>query len=359
MNERNEGCAATPHRPRRRRRRRRRRPLLLGALLTLLALVLTAGAVVVVGNSYDLREEQVTITGGPQPLTGVLALPATGSGPHGLVVFVHGDGPLDATHETFYRPLWEAFAQAGYASLSWHKPGVAGAPGDWLDQSMDDRAAETVAAITWARTRPEIDPRRIGLWGASQAGWVMPKVAVRLPELRFVIAVSPAINWQRQGRYNLLAELADQQAPPERVRAELERSETTLRLLREGASFEQYRAAVGDPREMTAQRWRFVARNFTADASADLAALRVPVLLVLPGHDRNVDVADTEAGYRRLLRDPATLQVRHYPDTTHSLLPRQVESCPVRAFLLAVAAPRALYADGVLDDQRQYLRDVH
>ena len=90
-------------------------------------------------NTYDIREEKVTITGGSVPLQGVLALPEHGDGPFGLVVFVHGDGPVDATHETFYRPVWEAFAKAGYASLSWDKPGVNGAPGNWLDQSMDDR----------------------------------------------------------------------------------------------------------------------------------------------------------------------------------------------------------------------------
>ena len=32
-------------------------------------------------------------------------------------------------------------------------------------------------AVEWARSRPDIDGHRIGLWGASQAGWVMPKVA--------------------------------------------------------------------------------------------------------------------------------------------------------------------------------------
>ena len=49
-------------------------------------------------NTYDIREEKVTITGGSVPLQGVLALPEHGDGPFGLVVFVHGDGPVDATH---------------------------------------------------------------------------------------------------------------------------------------------------------------------------------------------------------------------------------------------------------------------
>nr|BFE82291.1 hypothetical protein GCM10020093_048920 [Planobispora longispora] len=91
------------------------------------------------------------------------------------MVFVHGDGPIDATHETFYRPAWEALARAGYASLSWNKPGLGGAPGNWLHQSMEDRAEETMAAIAWAKKLPDIDPARIGLWGASQAAGCCPR----------------------------------------------------------------------------------------------------------------------------------------------------------------------------------------
>ncbi|MGW9206683.1 alpha/beta hydrolase family protein [Embleya sp. NPDC055664] len=92
----------------------------------------------------------------------------------------------------------EAYARAGYATLSWNKPGVAGSPGNWLDQSMEDRARETEAAIAWSRSRPDVDHARVGLWGAGQAGWVLPKVAARTPDVEFVIAVSPAINWLRQ-----------------------------------------------------------------------------------------------------------------------------------------------------------------
>ncbi len=332
---------------------RRLRRFLTG--MAVLLLVTAAGTgVVIYQNTYALREERVTIPDGSRSLDGVLALPPAGRGPYGLVVFVHGDGPVDATHDGFYRPMWEAFARAGYASLSWNKPGVAGSAGDWLDQSMQDRAAEVTAAVAWARARPEVDGRRIGLWGASQAGWVMPKVAARIPDLRFVIAVSPAINWLRQGRYNLLAELRAEGAPPATVQAGLERSETTRRLLREGATFEEYRRAVGDAGDMTAARWRFALKNHTADATRDLSRARVPTLLVLAGHDLNVDVADTEAGYRR---SPAPLRVVHYPGADHSLVRREIAESEIRLTLTAVFAPRALFPEGFLAGQAAFLRD--
>lgn len=314
------------------------------------ALVLAVpAAVVAVQNTYDIREERVTIGS----LDAVLATPSR-SGPHGLVVFVHGDGPTDATHDGFYRPMWEEFARAGYASLSWSKPGVDGAPGNWLDQTMADRADEVRAALAWARGRADIDVDRMGLWGASQAGWVLPKVAASTPDVRFVIAVSTAVNWLDQGRFNLLADLRAAGAAQPEVDAAVARSDRTRALMREGASFERFQATVGDP-DMTADRWRFNTTNFTSDATADLTALagaRVPVLLVLGGQDVNVDVADTEATYRRLL--PA-VQVRHYAQATHAIARPEVEASTLQGLLTGLFAPRQVFAAGFLADQAAFL----
>ncbi|MFJ4092852.1 alpha/beta hydrolase family protein [Kitasatospora sp. NPDC089913] len=329
------------------------------AVWSLVAAVLVAAGLagtVLWQHSYDLDERRVTIRHGGHVLNAVLAVPRDGRERHGLVVYVHGDGPVDATHDDGYRPIWEANAAAGYASLSWDKPGVAGAPGNWLDQSMDDRADEVAAAIAWARARPDVDGDRIGLWGASQAGWVLPKVAARTP-VGFVVAVSPAIDWLRQGRYNLLAELRADGASPARIEAETARSDTVRALLARHAGFEEYVAAMGgDAHGMTADRWGFVSRNHTADATRDLPALRgVPVLLVLAGQDTNVDTADTERGYREALDAGGALTVEHYPDAAHSLVKRSVERSDLRLALTALFSPRSLFADGFLDGQRRFL----
>ncbi|MFF1406551.1 alpha/beta hydrolase family protein [Streptomyces sp. NPDC058294] len=241
-------------------------------------------------------------------------------------------------HETFYRPLWESFARAGYASLSFSKPGVAGSEGDWLEQSMADRARETLAAVAWARGRTDIDGRRIGLWGAS------------------VIAVAPAVNWLRQGRYDLLTQLRRDGAGPRETARALRRSETTLALLRRGASYDEYRATLGRDADMTRRRWRFATRNYTADAVADLRAMRgTPVLLVLAGHDVHVDAAETETVYRGVLPS-STLEVAHYPGAAHSLVDHDLESREPLLTATAILLPRRLYTDGFLADQARYVR---
>ncbi|MDK0522326.1 alpha/beta hydrolase [Streptomyces sp. ML-6] len=340
------------------RPRRRGVRIAVWSLVTVLVVAAGLTGVVLWQNSYDMDEQRVTIRHGGHTLNGVLATPRDGRR-HGLVVYIHGDGPVDATHDDGYKPMWEANARAGYASLSWDKPGVAGAPGNWLDQSMDDRADEAAAAIAWARARPDIDGDRIGLWGASQAGWVMPKVAARTP-VSFVVAVSPAINWLQQGRYNLLAELRADGASAARTKAEITRSDTTRRLLERHASFEEYVEAMdGDADGMTADRWGFISKNYTADATRDLRALRgVPVLLTLAAHDVNVDTADTERGYRKVLDPGDALKVEHYPGATHSLLKQSVEQSDLELTLTALLSPRSLFADGFLDDQRQFLEEL-
>ncbi|MFD3699879.1 alpha/beta hydrolase family protein [Streptomyces sp. NPDC058646] len=338
--------------------RRTARPLRTALLLGLTTVLLLAAAltgVVLWQHTYDLDERRVTVPAAGRTLAGVLATPAgKGPGPFPLVVFVHGDGEVDATHDGFYRPYWEAFARAGYASLSLDKPA------DWLAQSMDDRARETADAVAWARTRPGIDAGRIGLWGASQAGWVMPKVVSRVPApgIRFVIAVGTAVNWERQGEYHLRAGLRADGADADRTAAALRVREAGLALLRRGAPYEEYRASPGADPEIGPERWSFISRNHTADATADLEAMPpVPVLLISGADDLNVDGAETEAVYRTLLA-PGTLTVRRYPAATHALLRTDVERSSWRLPLTAVFAPRAVFPPGLLADQRAFLEGL-
>lgn len=324
----------------------------------MVSLVLALGTAVGIGNTFALRLQDVSVPLDDGRLDGVLAWPESVDGPVGVVVFVHGDGPVDATSDGFYQAIWESLAAAGYASLSWSKPGVDGSTGSWLDQSLSDRAAEVGAALDWVAAQPGIDPDRIGLWGASQAGWVVPAVAAER-DVAFAILVSPAISWLRQGRFNLLAELErDGATPDERDRA-LAVSDHTRRLLAEGADHDSYLAETPDPHPMDAARWGFVSRNHRADATGDLAAMgaaRVPTLLLLAEEDLNVDVDETERVYRSLLG--SALEVHRFPDARHTLARTAVEDHPVRGTLVAVVAPRAVFAPGYLDAQRDFLRDL-
>ncbi len=328
------------------------------ATATLLVVAVVLVVTTIVGNTYrGLREREVSIpvTGGT--LSGVLALPADAEQPVGVIVFLHGDGPMEATDDGFYRPIWEALAAAGYASLSWSKPGVGGSSGNWLEQSLHDRAVEAGQAISWVRTQPGVDGDRIGLWAASQGGWVFPQVANTVPRIRFAIAVSPAINWLRQGRFNLLAELGREGASPGRRAEAIAVSDRTRTLLRDGADYDEYLANSGASQPMSRDRWTFVSKNFTADATADLAALGgrgIPVLLLLASNDRNVDIAETERVYREMLG--GSVEVVHIAGANHSMARTRVEDSELLGLCVGVLAPRKVFAPGSLTAQTDFVR---
>lgn len=330
------------------------KPLLI-AIACVIALVLGSGSWIVYANNFAIREERLTIPGSVQPLHATLALPTQGDGPFGLVVFVHGDGPANSTGRDFYKPIWESFAKAGYASLSWNKPGIDGAAGNWLDQSMHDRAAEAEAAIDWARSRGDIDPRRIGMWGISQGGWVVPEVAAHRPDLQFAILVGVAVNWLRQGEFNLIADMRHRGASDSEINAAIERRNAGLTALRDHATYDRYVAAQKDPEPMSVDRWNFIRKNYLADVTGMLSRVKVPVLLELGDEDLNVDVNETERIYRQLL-PPQQLTVQRYPHASHNIVKAALDNDQNwRSTLVALFAPRALYAPGYLENMRNYV----
>ncbi|OKI02420.1 hypothetical protein A6A06_15375 [Streptomyces sp. CB02923] len=131
-------------------------------------------------------------------------------------------------------------------------------------------------------------------------------------------------------------------------------------MLARHATFDGHAAAVhGDTDGMTAGRWGFISKKYTADTTRDLRVLRgVPVLLTLAGHDVHVDTAGTERTYHRILGGGSALTVERYPDATHSLLKRSIEQSDARITLTGLFSPRSLFAAGFLDNQRQFLNEL-
>ncbi len=315
-------------------------------------------------HDFGVSLQEVGFTFNGDVVVGTLALPR-GAGPHGLVVFIHGDGPANADRDGGYLPLWESFARAGYASLSWDSPGVERSGGQWLNYSMSDRANLAIAAIGSVAQRDDIDEGNVGLWGSSQAGWVMPKIASRYPRTRFMIAVSPAINWLDQGRYNLRSEMEADGSSEVEIAEAIGYSDSVRALLNRGAPYQDYLALATDPatnlgrrgEPMTDMRWEFVSTNFKSDSRADLTALAersdISILLQLAGQDVNVDVAETKEVYQNIFGE--RIEVHRYPDANHSMIRVDLADQGLRFTLTWLYAPTAVYADNYLADSEAFL----
>jgi dipeptidyl aminopeptidase/acylaminoacyl peptidase len=153
----------------------------------------------------DHQEIDTHFTCAGATLAGTLYLP-TGEGPFPAAVWVHGSGKAERLG--FGGDVVPGLIHAGVAVLSYDKRGVGESggtccPGDGGD--FDLLAADAAGAVDALRARPEIDPDRIGLIGASQAGWVVPMAAVRSGHVAFVaLADGPAVSYGEEHLYSKL-----------------------------------------------------------------------------------------------------------------------------------------------------------
>lgn len=137
------------------------------------------------------RSQELTFSNREAQLSGTLVLPKKGSEPFPAVVMIHGSG-AETRHSYWESGEVEVFLQAGLAVFVYDKRGTGASGGDWRTASLQDLAADAVAAVDLLRSRPEIDPENIGLYGVSQGGWLMPLAAANTPQVAFVVNVTGA-----------------------------------------------------------------------------------------------------------------------------------------------------------------------
>jgi pimeloyl-ACP methyl ester carboxylesterase len=161
----------------------------LSARLLMVALLLVTSCT---GHTQQSRTEEIVFQSGSFRVVGDLRLPE-GEAPHPVVVFVHGDGPNNRTSGVTYPPIMNRMERAGYATFAWDKPGTGESTGQ-IDSSRlgEQRAQIVLDAIEVLKARSDIDSKHIGLWGISQAGYVMPRVLTKSKDVAFMIAVSCA-----------------------------------------------------------------------------------------------------------------------------------------------------------------------
>lgn len=157
----------------------------LAALLVSGTLLLGLGDSLI-GQNRGYSEREVSFKNGSVVLSGTFITPDAEQ-PVPAVVFLHGSGPVTREGARQYA---EQFAALGVASLFFDKRGSGTSTGSWVTSSLEDLAGDADAAIEFARTQPEVNPRRVGLWGVSQAAWVATLVAGRDPDVAFLMLIS-------------------------------------------------------------------------------------------------------------------------------------------------------------------------
>jgi fermentation-respiration switch protein FrsA (DUF1100 family) len=127
-----------------------------------------SGATTRSSQEKDMSRTDVEFPAQGTTLRGWFYRPETGAGPFPTVVLQHG---FSAVKEMYLDDYAEVFTAAGLACLVYDHPGFGasddapGTPRHEIDPWQQIRGISD--ALTYAQSREDVDPRRIGLWGSS------------------------------------------------------------------------------------------------------------------------------------------------------------------------------------------------
>jgi len=113
-------------------------------------------------------------------LDAALTLPDA-PGRYSAVICLH-PANVASRDQYLFRHLAEVLPARGIAVLRYDRRGD--------NVPLEVQGDDALSACAALRSRDDIDPRRIGLWGFSQGAWVAPLVAARSSEIAFLVLVA-------------------------------------------------------------------------------------------------------------------------------------------------------------------------
>ena len=210
------------------------------------------------------------------------------------VAVVHGSGTMPRAMQRYVVGPLNAM---GVAVLVYDKRGVGDSTGTYQNigtgnsiEALGQLARDASSAAKVLASHRGVDPKRIGLIGSSQAGWIMPLAASRDPGLSFLVVISgPAVS---VGYEILHGRLTNELNPS---------------------------AATVPPAEAERQLKAFTGPH-GYDPAATLAALTTPTLWLMGDRDINLPLKETVEALKALPQiSTGVLTLIQYPEGNHQL----------------------------------------
>lgn len=270
-------------------------------------------------------------------LAGTLLTPP-GAGPHPAIVLLHGSGPLGRWS---FGPYPHFFNSLGLAVLVYDKRSAGASTGVYMPRDEiypQSFLRDAVAAVGFLGTHPGIDPRRIGLWGASEGGMLSTQAAAQRPDLAFAINSSGfMVPLWRQVEYNIGAQLRADGSSTGDVADAVAFQKLQIETMRGGGDWERYQAARAIARKTSwwmaffgsyqgfptaaALQWRWD-HVYSFDPLPALRSVRCPVLGVFGELDTSTPAHDAARNMQRELSAAGNrdVTVRILPNANHALM---------------------------------------
>ena len=153
---------------------------------------------------------ELSIVSRDATLAATLRFPSTGRTPFPAIVLAHGSGLITRDQ---IRPMADSLLAMGFAVLTYDKRGVGQSTGTYVNvgtarsiEVFGVLADDALAGVAALKARKDIDARRVGLGGASQAGWLTPLAASKSKDVAFIVILSgPAVTVGEEMEYSRLA----------------------------------------------------------------------------------------------------------------------------------------------------------
>jgi uncharacterized protein len=142
---------------------------------------------------YDEIEVKVENKAASVTLAGTLTLPR-GAGRWPVVFLITGSGPQNRDEELMgHKPflvLSDYLTRRGIAVLRVDDRGTFKSTGSFATSTTEDFAGDALACVEFLKSRPEIDPKQIGLIGHSEGGLIAPMVAAKSQDVAFIVMMA-------------------------------------------------------------------------------------------------------------------------------------------------------------------------
>lgn len=289
------------------------------------------------------RETDTSFDSAATRLTGQLIEPAGPADPkRPLVVLVHGSERTRAMAAIYGHML----AMQGISVFAYDKRGTGTSAGEYT-QNFELLADDAAAALKEARRLAAGRFGRAGYFGGSQGGWIAPAAAMRsradFVVVGFGLVVSPIEEDHAQ-----LRDEAREAKLDDTALAQIETlSQATAKLMRshftEGfEDLDRVRREIGDApwsrtiageysgdmlrmndadlRRIGRARFDNLEVIWDYDSQRVLQSLKVPLLWVLAGDDREAPITETQTVLTKLRKAGQPIDIYLFPQTDHGIL---------------------------------------
>src|SRR5690606_12379597 len=327
---------------------------------------------------FPYKEENVNYSNADMSVNfgGTLTLPKS-EGLLPAVILITGSGQQDRNETLFgHQPFWviaDHLSRHGIAVLRVDDRGVGETTGDVKNATSADFANDVLAGVKYLKSRPEIDPKQIGLIGHSEGGVIAPLAAVQSPDIAFIVSMaglgvkgSELFKKQAENSYltigftaeeidimkglgDMLIQLSNDYPDPDDLKAAFEPTFRDWRSKQPQELMVKARlAGEGSDeviRQMAGRTFMPWMRYLLAyDPATTVARLNIPILAINGEKDVQVDAAQNLAGFDKLLKQAGNsdYEIVSLPNLNHLFQTAKTGSVAEYAQIEEAIAPEVL-----------------